>query len=130
METPVEIAFRHFEPTDEVRTEIAAEMRRLDALSSRITRRRLTVTGPHIGRGTGEAFNVSLRIAIPGRKDIVVDRSHGEAPERARALAAIRQAFETARRRLEEAERELRGEVKVRAQARSGRIAKRTATPS
>jgi len=130
MKTPVEIAFRHFEPSDAVRTEIAAEARRLDRFSPRITSCRVTVAGPHGRRRNGDPFEVALSVALPGGRDIFVDRRRGDAPEPEHVLVAIRQAFDAARRQVEEAEREIRGEIKARAQKREGRIAKRAAIPT
>ena len=117
MQTPVEIAFRHFQPTDEMRAEIASQAERLERVCSRITSCHVVVTGPQDRRHTGGLFEVELRIAMPNRRDIIVDRRHDDAPERAHALVAIREAFDAARRQIEEAERAMRGEVKRHAPA-------------
>ena len=61
----------------------------------------------------GDVFKVNLRIAMPQHKDIVVTRSHGDVPENAHPLVAIRNAFAAAQRQIEDAAREMRGEVKV-----------------
>src|SRR5271165_4889236 len=45
MQTQVEIAFRHYEPSDDVRAQIAAQSRRLEKFSPRITSCRVVVTG-------------------------------------------------------------------------------------
>ncbi len=124
METPVEIVFRRYEPSNEVRAEVAAQARRLEKFSPRITSCRAVVTGPNARRRAGDLFQVELRIAMPGRKDIIVDRQHGDAPEHEHAFVAIRQAFDAARRQIEEAQRDLRGEVKVHAPQSHGRVAK------
>ena len=124
MQTPVEMAFRHYEPSDQVRAEITAQARRLEKFSPRITSCRVVVTGPNGRRRTGDVFQVELRIAMPNHKDIIVDRQHGDAPEHEHALVAIRQAFDAARRQIEEAQRDLRGEVKVHAPESHGRVRK------
>ncbi len=124
MQTPVEIAFRHYQPSDEVRTEIAAQTRRLEKFGPDITSCHVVVTGPEGRRRNGGLFQVELRIAMPSRKDVIVDRRHGDAPEHEHALAAVRQAFDAARRQIEDAERGLRGEVKVHAPEDRGRVTK------
>ena len=43
MQTPVEIAFRYCEPSDEIRSEIAAQVQRLEKFSPRITSCRVVV---------------------------------------------------------------------------------------
>ena len=124
MQTPVEIAFRHYEPSDEVRAEVAAQARRLEKFSPRITSCRVVVTGPNGRRRTGDLFQVELRIAMPSHKDIIVDRQHGDAPEHEHALVAIRKFFDVAKRQIEDAERDLRGEVKAHVLESHGRVAK------
>lgn len=85
MQTPVEIAFRHYQPTDEVRAEIAAQARQLDHLGGRITSCRVVVSGPQNRHRNGDVFDVALRIAMPNHKDIIVDQCCDDAPEREHA---------------------------------------------
>jgi hypothetical protein len=54
-------------------------------------------------------FEVELRIAMPERNEVVVDKSHADAPEREHALVAIREAFDAAVRQIENVMREFRG---------------------
>jgi len=124
MQTPVEIAFRHYQPSEQVRTEIAAQTRRLEKVSPNITSCHVVVTGPEGRRRNGGQFQVELRIALPSRKDVIVDKRHGDAPEHEHALVAIRQAFDAAKRQLEDTERELRGDVKAHAPEDRGRVTK------
>ena len=67
MQTPVEIAFRHYQPTEEVRAEIIAQTRRLEQLSGRITSCRVVLTGPQNRHRNGDVFDVVLknRVAEP-----------------------------------------------------------------
>ena len=112
MQTPVEITFRHCEPSEAIRSEIAEQVRRLEQFSPRITSCRVVVTGPAARRRSGNLFEVELFIAMPEHKDVVVDRTRGDAPQREHALVAIREAFDAAVRQIEEAQREMRGQVK------------------
>jgi len=107
-----------------VRAEVAAQARRLEKFSPRITSCRVVVTGPNGRRRTGDLFQVELRIAMPNHKDIIVDRQHGDAPEHEHALVAIRKFFDVAKRQIEDAERDLRGEVKAHVPESHGRVAK------
>ncbi len=118
MQTPVEIAFRHYQPSDDVRTEIAAQAQRLERFSTRITSCHVVVSGPQNRRRNGDVFEVELRIAMPNHKDIIVDRCRDYVTEREDALVTIRQAFDAAKRQIEDAERHLRGEVKTHAPKR------------
>ena len=121
MQTPVDIAFRHCEPSEEIRSEIAAQVQRLEKFSPRITSCRVVVTGPQTGHRRG-GFEVELRIAMPEHNKVVVDKSRADAPEREHALVAIREAFDAALRQIENVMREFRGQVKHHAEASHGRV--------
>lgn len=123
MQTPVEIAFRHCEPSQETRAEIVAQVQRLEKFSDRITSCHVVVSGPQTRHRNGDHFHVQLRVAMPARKDVVVDRRHGEAGEREHTLVAIREAFAAAARQIEDAAREMRREVKAHASENHGRVA-------
>jgi len=113
MQTPLEIAYRYCEPSEEIRSEIAAQVQRLEKFSPRITSCRVVVNGPQSYHRCGEHFQVELRIAMRERRDVVVDRRHNDAPEREHALAAIRETFDAASRRIEDIARDMRGQVKA-----------------
>ncbi|HXE26221.1 MAG TPA: HPF/RaiA family ribosome-associated protein [Roseiarcus sp.] len=125
MQEPTEIAFRHYEPSDEVRSEIDRQVKRLDKFGPRITSCNVAVIGPQTRRRQGALFKVDLRIAMPERKEIAVSRTHGDAHEREHPLVAIREAFDEAIRQIEDAARQMRGDVKEHAPPEShGRVAK------
>ncbi len=65
MQVPVEIAFRHCEPSGEIRSEVDKQVRRLEKFSPRVTSCRVVVTGPQTRRRRGGLFEVELRIAMP-----------------------------------------------------------------
>ncbi len=125
MQAPTEIAFRHYEPSDEARGEIDREVKRLEEFGPRITSCNVVVEGPSARRRQGGLFKVDLRIAMPERKEIVVSKTHFHAHEREHPLVAIREAFDEAIRQIEDAARETRGDVKEHAPPQShGRVAK------
>jgi ribosome-associated translation inhibitor RaiA len=109
MLAPIEIAFQHFEPSDEVRAEVAKQAKRLEKFSDRITSCHVAIAGPQTRHRQGDPFKVDIRIAMPEHRDVIVTRTHGDAPERAHPLVAIREAFDAAVRQIEEFAPELRG---------------------
>jgi len=122
MQTPAEIAYRRCEPTEEMRAEIDAQLKRLEQFSDRITGCRVVVEGPETRHRNGVSYKVTLFIAMPERKDVAVgahDRPQSEYPR-----VAIREAFDEAIRQVEEAEREMRGEVKQHVAEDHGRVTK------
>ncbi len=125
MQTPVEVAFQHCEPTNEIRAEIDKQTRRLEKCGDRLTSCHVVVSRPQGRRRTGNLFQVDIRVAMPDHKDVIVDREHRRAPEHQHVLVAIREAFDAAVRQIQEAERDLRGDVKRRLpHEEGGRVAK------
>jgi cold shock CspA family protein len=123
MQAPPEIAFRHYEPSNEVRSQIEREVKRLEKFGPRITGCNVVIEGPGAHHRRGAPFKVSLRIAMPKRKEIAVSRTHADAQQREHPLAAIREAFNEAIRQIEDASREMRGDVKEHAPPEShGRV--------
>ena len=123
MQTPVEIAFRHCEPSEEIQAEIAAQVQRLEKFSPRITSCHVVVNGPETRHRRGDFFHIELHIAMPEHKDVVVDRRNGHAGEREHALVAIREAFAAAARQIEDVARDMRGQVKTHRAEGHGRVA-------
>jgi cold shock CspA family protein len=124
MQTEVEIAFRNCEPSQQIRSEIAAQVERLEKFSPRITSCRVVVSKPQARRRNGDPYQVKLFIAMPEGKDVVVDRTNGDAPQREHALVAIREAFAAAARQIGQATHEMRGQVKEHKAESHGRVAK------
>ena len=61
---------------------------------------------------------------MPEHNDIVVDTSHGDAPQHEHALVAIRDAFDAAVRQIEDLAREMRDQVKEQVETDRGRVTK------
>jgi ribosome-associated translation inhibitor RaiA len=108
MQAPIEIAFQHFEPSEEVRAEVAKQAKRLEKFSDRITSCHVAIAGPQTRHRQGENFKVDIRIAMPEHHDVIVTRTHGDAPERAHPLVAVREAFDAAVRQIEDLARDVR----------------------
>jgi cold shock CspA family protein len=123
MQTPVQIAFHHCESSDALRAEIDKQARRLEKFSSRLTSCHVAITRTARHKH-GDLFQVDVRIAMPGHKDVIVNTAHGDAPEHEHAPVAVRDAFDAAVRQIEDAMRDLRGETKQHAEPDHGRLAR------
>ena len=120
MQAPIEIAFQHYEPSEDVRAEIAKQAKRLEKFSDRITSCHVAIVGPQTRHRQGELFKVDVRVAMPEHHDVIVSKTHGAAPEREHPLVAIREAFDAAVRQIEDIAREMRDQGRERpAQGRS-----------
>jgi hypothetical protein len=71
----------------------------------------VAIAGPQTRHRQGGPFKIDVRIAMPERRDVIVTKSHGDAPEREHPLVAIREAFDAAVRQIEDLPRDTRGQV-------------------
>jgi cold shock CspA family protein len=124
MQVPVEIAFQHCEPSEEIRSEITRQVKRLEKFSHRITSCHVVIAAPQTRHRGGDLFKIDVRIAMPERKDVIVGRTHGDAPEHEHALVAIRDAFDAAVRQIESDARDMSGQVKEHVAESHGRVKK------
>jgi ribosome-associated translation inhibitor RaiA len=129
MQLPVQITYRNMEPSDAVTARIEAEAAKLDTFFDRITSCRVMVEAPHRHHKWGELFHIRIELGVPGTELVVshepttratlsqeeeaVLKKHIEIhPEHKDVYVAVRDAFTSARRRLQSYVNRLRGEVK------------------
>jgi len=118
MQIPLQITMREMDRSDALDTAIHEHAAKLEQFHSRITRCRVTVEQMRKHHQQGRHFAVKVDLRVPGR-EIVATRDHDED-----VYVALRDAFDSAKRQLEETVRELRGDVKVHAPALHGTIAR------
>lgn len=122
---PVQISFRNMTVAPELEAEIRSRVAWLDSFYPRIVGCRVVLQAPH--RHRRRPLRIRIELSLPG-EDVVVDYeptldrtarsprlSNDRGGARADAHAAIREAFDVVRRRLEDVARRQRGDVKTRA---------------
>jgi cold shock CspA family protein/ribosome-associated translation inhibitor RaiA len=124
MQTPLDISFQNSEPSEEIRSEVERQAKHLEKFHDRITSCNVTVIAPQSRHQKGGLFKIDIRIAMPPHKDIIVTKTHGDAPEHEHVAVAIKDAFSAARRQVEDAVREMRGQVKPHEEEDHGHVAK------
>jgi hypothetical protein len=130
MVKPLQVVFRGMKPSTMLEGEIAARVEWIAGFYPRIVGCRVLVERPHRHRARGRHIHVRIELSLPGedvvvshaptlharvkdtgeeshRKDDDIDAVHKD------AVTTIHEAFDTARRRLQEAARRQRGDVKV-----------------
>ena len=108
MQRPLKITSRDFALSEAVETEIREKASALENYYERLSGCEVTVHAPAIKHHRkGGPFLVGIRLTVPG-KELAVDRQAEE-----ELSQAIREAFDAARRQLEDYVRELRGAVKT-----------------
>lgn len=115
---PLQIVFHNMEPSDAVEANIKERASKLDRFSDKITRCRVTVEAPHKHHHKGNIYHVAIDITVP-EAEIVVSRNPQDNHAHEDVYVAIRDAFNGARRQLEDYERKRRGNVKHHATASS-----------
>jgi hypothetical protein len=114
MSFPIQITFRHMLPSRVFEDRIRHLAQRLEKFSTRITSVYVVVEKPHQSRAQGGLFDVHVSVCVPGNF-IVVRRSHSADPEHSNAWIALRDAFNAAKRSLQDYEKVTRGVAKSRA---------------
>jgi len=113
MKIPVQITIRDMEHSEALETHIRDKANKLDEFFHRIMSCRVVVDMPHKHHHQGKQFNVRIDIGVPG-SEIVVNRDHSED-----VYVALRDAFDAAKRQLEDYARKVRGDVKTHEPKRS-----------
>lgn len=122
MQLPLQITFRHMEPSAAVETRLRARVARLERYYDRIMSCRVVVESPHRHRHQGQVFHVRIDVTVP-EGEIVVNREPEENHAHEDVFVAIRDAFDAMQRRLQDYAREQRGAVKAHEPPPAGKIA-------
>lgn len=112
----IQITSRGIELSKLQKEEISGKIDRLGKYYERIMRCRVVVEAPHRHKHEGRQFRVCIEMRVPG-EDIIVKRQLNEDLD-----IALRDAFDAARREIEDYVRRQRGAVKYHEEPPQGRI--------
>jgi ribosome-associated translation inhibitor RaiA/cold shock CspA family protein len=121
MKLPLQITFRHMEPSTALESRIRKLASRLDKFSAQIMRCNVVVEAPSQHSHQGGLFEFRIDITVPD-EEIAIRRTHRVDHSHADPYVALRDAFRAARRKLEDYERKRRVDVKTHVQPLHGRI--------
>jgi ribosome-associated translation inhibitor RaiA len=122
MQIPVEITFKEMERSEALEARIRDWVAKLDRVFPRIVRCDVMVETPHRRHRNGRQYHVRIRMTVPGG-EIVTSRDPGPDGAHEDAYVALRDAFQAARRQLEDHVRKsLRRDIKVRETAQHARV--------
>jgi ribosomal subunit interface protein len=110
MQTALQITFRDMPPSEALEARIRDKAAKLEKFHPHITSCRVTVDESHRHHNQGRHFGVNVEVHVPGAEPVMATLKHDED-----VYVALRDAFDSVTRRLEEAMRITRGEVKVHA---------------
>lgn len=118
MKIPLQIVFRDIARSDAVEAAIQEKADKLDHLFDKIMSCRVTVGFIQKHKHQGRLFNIRIDLTVPG-SEIVVNRDKAED-----VYVAIRDAFDAAKRKLEDYARRIRGDVKAHETESLGKVAR------
>ena len=118
MQVPLQITVRDFPQSEALEARIREKAAKLEEFHPHIMSCRVTVEEMRKHHHQGRHFQVSLDLRVPG-KEIVANRAHHED-----VYVALRDAFDSAKRQLEEIARVKRGDVKVHEVPQRGTVAR------
>jgi len=124
MQTPLQIDFQGMDARADVRADIAKHVAALEERFGHAIACRVVLKAPGGHHRTGGQFEVNIRIALPGGREVNVDRT-ATADERQAELAfAMNDAFKRARRQLQDQARRMGGQVKTHEEAAIATVAR------
>lgn len=122
MNFPLQIAFHNLPPDDAIEVKIRELAEDLQGHYDRILSGRVVVDVPHRHHKEGNQYNVRIDLKVPGA-EIVVKRDHAHHGETEDLDVALNEAFDDARRQLEDHVGRLRGHVKSHEPVPHARVA-------
>jgi ribosomal subunit interface protein len=114
MQVPLQITFRHMEPSSAVEARIRERCHKLEQFAEHVTCCRVTIEALHKPHQKDGLYKITIDIALPGEKQVAshhLDQHHAHED----VYVAIRDAFDAARRQLEDYVRRRRADIKPHA---------------
>lgn len=121
MQLPLQITFRKMAPSPAVEAHIRERATELERFFGRIMACRVVVEASSRRHEQGNIYHLVIDLTVPGR-EIVVRRDPPEHQAHEDILVAVRDAFDSARRQLEDHARTVRGDVKTHTTPEHGRV--------
>ena len=122
MKLPLQIVFRNMAPSEAIEAKIRERTDRLDHFYEHIMSCRVIVEEHHRHHHQGNLYHVRVDMKVP-EGELVASRDPAEHHAHEDVYVAIRDAFNSVRRQLEDYIRRRRGQVKVHEPPPHGRIA-------
>jgi len=121
VQQPIQITYRHMDPSPAIEAAVREKAAKLDTLFDRITGCHVVIEAPHRRHHQGKIYHVRIDLTVPG-EELVVRRDPPEHHEHEDPYVAIRDAFDAMKRQLQDYVRRTRGAVKVHEQPPEGRV--------
>jgi ribosomal subunit interface protein len=121
MQKPLEITFRHMDPSPALESVVRERAEKLEKFCNEIIGCRVVIESPHKHHHKGNLHHLRIDVTVPG-DEIVVQRSPDEDHSHEDPYVVVRDAFDSMRRQLEDYMRIKRGEIKTHEATAHGRV--------
>lgn len=111
MQLPLQVTFRHIQPSAALETRIRQEVTKLERFYEKIMSCRVVVEAPHKHHHQGNLYRVRIEMTVP-QEELMVSREHHDEHAHEDAYVVIRDAFNALQRQLEDYVHRRRGDVK------------------
>jgi ribosome-associated translation inhibitor RaiA len=122
MQTPIELSFQHVEPSDEIRALVLEKAGRLEQFFDGITSCHVHIRAPHKRQTTGNLYEVTVEVRVPG-KELVVRHDQTDVAAHEHLRVVVRDAFAAMAIQLNRWKRQLEGNVKTHEGPLQGKVA-------
>ena len=122
MQKPLQITFRDIPHSGSVEEVIREKAAKLDQYFEKIMSCRVTIESPHTHQHQGRLYHVTVDITVPGT-ELVASRSADKNHAHEDVYVAIRDAFEAAKKQLQQYKRKLKNKVKTHEAPSHGLVA-------
>jgi ribosomal subunit interface protein len=121
MDIPLQVTFRNMDRSDTVEAKVRERAAKLETYYDHITSCRVVVEAPQRRHHKGKLFHVRVEMRVPGR-ELIASRHPAKKHAHEDVYVALRDAFDAARRQLEDYVRKLDGRVKLHEVPLHGKI--------
>lgn len=118
MRLPLQLSVRNMSLSEAAEADIREKAARLDSFYDQVMGCRVIVEAPHRHHRKGVLYNVRIDMTVPGSEIVIKREPHED------LYVAIRDAFDAARRQLEDFARRRRGDVKTHEAPSHARVTK------
>ncbi len=112
METPLQIDLQGIDAKDKIHAAITNHVAELEQRSGRITAGRVVVKAPSGNHRTGGLFEISIHLALPEGREVNIGHTPQNDERYSDIDFALNDAFNRARRHLQDQVRKMQGQVK------------------
>lgn len=120
MQVPLQIVFEHVLKSEAIEERVRQEAAKLEQFYPRIMSMRAVIARPQHRHHKGDTFALRLHLKIPNAADIVISRDPSMSGRHEDIQVAITDAFDAARRQLQDFVKKTQGQVKLHEQGPKG----------